>query len=497
MNANHRTCRLPLTADVTFQHSTNLSCNVRLDSVAYKSWTLVEIAVVSPPSTVSGGTDRAARLVTTALLLLILFAGVLYGWHDSPNTRTQSRCEPNTTYILDTKACTGCENNTAITHLGTAITFPRMDLVDSYNGETVTVNCSSISERLVGSVHRTCFSDGWGPVNGVCKLRECPVRMIALPGLPSSAVPRLASQQCQHQVDRDWQCQRQCQLVLQNSLTLAPAQTELDRVIECPSPGYRGNFIAKCDEDGRWTDMKDNCERLTCPATWIPLNVTTPSGLLTIKVQLPRQQRIDTHAETLHSSRFNTSILPWQVVPCCSTFSNTGSCIDKNGGAFGSIFALCDRDGVQHTSKIGVGRSGNAQTLHCQPASEIKSRLDVHNVSISEKMYNAFLENMQQIVTSATAGKWRLPSAGIISSVSMATSFSQEHQFVPVVSGDAQSLDARMPVLTDQQRKNRSQLSVVDRIQLARGRSAAAFAQVYLSPSEFDSMQPVSAQLLS
>lgn len=415
--------------------------------------------MVNPAVTVSSGaTCIAARsAMTLAVILLMLCAILMFGWYSSATIQARSKCQRDSVKLLDAGRCIGCEWNAVVT-------FPHTD-TSRTGDEVVTVECSTASELLVGSVNRTCNANGWGPIAGVCLRRGCPLRPFALPGLPDMALSSLGSKEC------SVQSSPQCSVVLQNSLMIAPVRTGESSQVACPAPGFSGNLTATCGDDGQWIEIRDNCRRVTCPAEmWVSVKATTEANA-NVQLQLPRQQRMTQSGGSKLPQRIN----PWEVVPCCSDFSNTGSCIDKRG-AFGFVRATCGESGLRHVSNA----SGVAQGLGCLPSSAVRSRLDV-DVVAAEKTYRAFVENTYDSVVTATNGKWTLPSTGVMSSVSMAVDLPDwSVGFSPVVSGTGRSLDSAMPVLTDQQRNNLSEpLPFTSRLQLARGRSAAAFAQVF------------------
>ncbi len=434
----------------------------------YKPWNLVEIAVVNPAVTVSSGTVCTATTLASAVVVgvLTLFATFMFVWHDSA-IQARSNCQRDTVKLLDVGRCIDCEFNAVATFLHTDTSHT--------SDETVTVDCSTASELLMGSVNRTCSTNEWGPIVGECVRRSCATRPFALPGLPKSALPRLETNECSAHVEST-----QCSMLLQNSLVIAQARTGSTQVVACPTPGFSGNVTAKCGDDGRWIEIQDNCKRVTCPAEWVSVTAMPRSGAeanTSFHLQLPRLQRVDTRPKP---GKLPQSTSPWGVVPCCFKFSNTGSCIDTRGGAtFGFVRAICDESGL-HVSNVGSDPAGSPG---CLSTSAVKSRLDADDVT-AKKTYRAFVENTQNSVVAATDGKWALPSTGVMSSVSMHFSSTASNgaggkvDFTPVVSG-ARSLDSGMPVLTNQQTSNLSEpLPFTARLQMARGRSAAAFATV-------------------
>lgn len=423
--------------------------------------------MVNPAVTVSSeGTRIATKFaLTLAVTMLTLCAILMFGWYGSATTQKRTICQRDAIKLLDAGRCIGCEWNAVVTfpHTGTSRTGDRV----------VTVECSTASELLMGSVNRTCSNNGWGPIAGVCLRRGCPQRPFALPGLPKLALSRLESNECMaHTV----QSSPECSVIMQNSLMIEPVRTGTSSQVACPAPGFAGNLTATCGDGGQWIEIRDNCKRATCPDMWVSVKATTHSGAANTNFQLhlPRQQRMDTQSGGFELTQ---RINPWEVVPCCSDFSNTGSCIDKRG-AFGFVRATCDESGLRHISNVSV--INDAQGLGCLSSSAVRSRLDV-DVVAAEKTYRAFVENTYDSVVAATDGKWTLPSTGVMSGVSMAVDLSDwPAGFSPVLSGAGRSLDSGMPVLTDQQRNNLSEpLPFTSRLQLARGRSAAAFAQVF------------------
>jgi|EP01046_Picozoa_sp_COSAG06_P005189 hypothetical protein len=448
-------------------------------------WELIEITVLNPAETVIGYKWQSwmcgslMRRILTAGMILLAVVVLAASWRaqssdsrgGSLTSANHTHCPASSVCLQHEQRCSGCEDNS---EMPTAVTFPDTDLSRATDRRTVVVECATLSRLMTGSLNRTCSASGWGKLEGACIPRRCPTYSIALPGLPSwaatvSSLGREQHQTCQEQMKASpVSITHRCVILMSNTLTFEQAFEGARRVVKCPSPSFTGEMQATCGENSQWTDITGLCERRFCPAE--QARIITTSGIA-VDIQLPRQQRThDTHGGPRNPSQFGET--PWHVVPCCSEFSHTGSCDGGGGSAFGSALVRCDEQGVHRiSSNDSIG--GHS----CQPSTTVKSRLDLEDTASSGKMmYRAFRESVNTTVSRATGGGWRLPSSGLLTSVSMAVGLGApphhaagtplpddanlNDDFAPVVSGERNgmrtgpsgpTLDGGMPVLSDQQ----------------------------------------------
>ena len=386
----------------------------------------------------------------------------------TPMQCVELHCPAEAVSLRSIQACQKCEDKDAIVH------FPRTraiaaDAASSTN--TVTLSCPA---GFRGSVSRTCGTDGrWSATSGACTRLHC--ARLHVPLVADFLVPSHIKETCQSdlEIPGGWVTKFACLHLLQKEVVIDEALEGTGTVFaRCPWPSHVGSMSAVCLPGATtWTSIRGQCALQSCPATRIDVN----GGNRTFAVRLPQQVRtpdvpvrlgtqqtanghwnIDTLQEANRQGSWEDT---WAVIPCCSEWTNTGSCID-DAGAIGWLLSQCTE--TEHGHEYGDGTSsspastrriyefseadraastagfnGRDVNLGCKPLESLiggvkldhgppRSASDLTGVPAGNAqdrgniLYRALASNVDSHIRNSTNGQWSLPRTGILSSVSVA-----------------------------------------------------------------------------
>ena len=323
---------------------------------------------------------------------------------------------PSETIVVGSQTCNGCSERDA------AANFPH---TSAGSNSTVYINCPT---GFTGRLRRICTVEGWGRISGSCSRLRCPRLQLPLSGRPRTTRVNIDDvhaclDDSRGDSTRTGSVARPsffCQAVLYHTLTTNET-AEGDKVkISCPRPSYSGTVIAECIPNSTDWNISGHCTRMVCPTEWE--NLSFADGHL-FRIRLPQQQRMNISTDppglTPYDIASKSSVPTWKVAPCCSHYSNTGSCLDEQG-AFGYIVSRCDESGRRHiASRFNSSIAARGGKAQCVPRSMIRMKLDQPKAS-AEKLYQMFFENVGAATRSGTARDWSLPAHGVLTTVSAA-----------------------------------------------------------------------------
>ncbi len=390
---------------------------------------------------------------------------------------------PSETIVVKSQTCKGCSARDA------AATFPRTWV--GSNSTVIHIDCPT---DFTGQLSRTCGAKGWGHVFGSCSRLQCPRLKLPLSGRPS-----ISNDEDRACLDGSYgdgplttgadsvaKPSSFCQAIIYHSLVIDEA-AEGDQVeLPCPRPSYSGTMTANCVPSSNNWNISGYCTQMVCPTGWE--NVSSLDGEK-FRVLLPLQQRMATPTEppglNQEQIAFKSSVPTWKTAPCCSHFSNTGSCLDEQG-AFGYVVSRCDESGrrqIWNPNRMNSSIPAKHNTARCEPRSMLQTKLDQPSAS-GEMLYRAFFENVGDVGLSTTAGTWSLPSHGVLTTVS-ATLRAPLGTVDASATGSNVAQNRWLPIVSAKSDSHTSSLSsgtifsdVGSKAKDFAGRSVAAFANV-------------------
>jgi hypothetical protein len=234
---------------------------------------------------------------------------------------------------------------------------------------------------------------------------------------------------------------------------------------QCPTPHYTGGIAATCDTGaGAWSAVKGGCRQALCPAAWTDVPVANNNNNNTdagggggggggggdaddktadgrLHLRLPQQERSDspygpastTDATKLQDDQRWEGVQKWDAVPCCSNWSNTGSCLDHGaaaavstgGGGGGGSSSSSGSGGMSYGFIVsGCDSSGHRQLVGAETGCHSVNRL-VSGVRLdqpkqaAEALYAKFAGAVGDAVQKGSLEQWVLPSVGAMSTVSL------------------------------------------------------------------------------
>eukprot|EP01046_Picozoa_sp_COSAG06_P035989 COSAG06_NODE_3925_length_4760_cov_17.392620_3_plen_257_part_00 len=240
---------------------------------------------------------------------------------------------------------------------------------------------------------------------------------------------------------------------------------------QCPTPHYTGGISATCDTGaGAWSVVKGGCRQALCPAAWLDVLIAnnnnnndadddagdgdkTADGRLHLR--LPQQERSDspygpastTDATKLQNDQRWDGVQKWDAVPCCSNWSNTGSCLDhgaaavsSGGGGGGSDSSSSSSNSSSSSGGGGGGGGGGSMSYGfivsgCDSSGHrqlVGAETGCHSVDqlvtgvrldqpkqAAEALYAKFAGAVGDAVHKGSLEQWVLPSVGAMSTVSL------------------------------------------------------------------------------
>ena len=433
-------------------------------------------------------------------------------------------CPAEAVSLLRNELCVGCAGKDA------AARFPRTVSVGSVVENTSAVVSVGCPPGFVGALNRSCSDAGWSRTVGSCTRVRCDRLDIPLTGSArdmayrdEDGVVHSHEEMMRHcyelrntlqlfTFDEDnidvplltvkgwiggW-ITGPCKDLLAHTLTFDATNPGPERmVVECRSPSYSGQMSARCDAStNTWVDIQGSCEYQICPAE--SRTVTLDNGV-TVRTRFPPQEyRTDPGAPPTSVAQLmirDGIRSPWDVVPCCSSFSFTGSCIGDEA-SFGWMVSRCDAQGNRVMYQNPDDEQDWArrspwyakQIFRCQPLSTVHGpRLD-QSVADAEQLWKGFRLNTGDM-SDLTKRRWTLPETGIFASVSMQMDLSslggKAGKWYPVFSTRTDDIAENHnpnPVTIDTRPEGEVSAfqdpDEYSHYQRGKGRAAAAFAQV-------------------
>lgn len=186
-----------------------------------------------------------------------------------------------------------CECNAMVDAMGNAYPVKK-------SGESFEIECV---EGYTGTVSATCsFFGEWEQVQNNCVRKQCPAvtEMNAeWPATDSESSAQIACQgigegfQRECSIDGEWSpiegsCSCPAMYIDGVWYPQSPASTSISS--QCPY-GYYGSMNRVCNGRGEWTELENNCQRITCPAeTYREIEWPATEGGNTAVVTCPLQE---------------------------------------------------------------------------------------------------------------------------------------------------------------------------------------------------------------
>lgn len=382
-------CMLPLDADAT---RNGISVDDHRRSMQQFSGPLMRD---TPAESETGKLGEGVFLERQCRAQSVLAGSAYYS--GTPMRCVERLCPAETLSLRSIQACHRCEAKDAIVH------FPRTSASSAGRTSSVTLDCPV---GFSGSVTRTCQPDGqWSKTEGACTRLYC--RPLQIP--TGDVVPARVGEICKNiplpetqgllddglgdtydfgDIDGIQELANLCLGFLSDSTVFEAAPEGTGTMVaQCPWPSNAGYMSAVCLPGAtEWSNIQGHCTLQTCPTT--RRNVT--QGGVTHEVQLPQQVRgyytpsprillapklghwnFDTLIGQQQQSTFSASSAAarWDVIPCCSEWTNFGSCIGDTA-ALGWLLSQCVSSTVhKHENNTSIS-SQTANAHHVYKFSE-------------------------------------------------------------------------------------------------------------------------------
>jgi hypothetical protein len=361
-------------------------------------WKLVDSMVYGPQDTVASQFWIAQMrcLLVLCLLLLVIGVGVWLFQGSRGPAEVRMQCPAATVSARALGLCANCHSVDAW------VAFP--SALDDGGRAAVAISCPQTHN---GTLRRTCGglhtgADG-GRITGSCRRKACPAVDVHLQGWRKAVY----SMKDMHVV----------------RFPTVPEGT--GRVsLPCPSPSghlpssYRpGGMLSRVCKNGSstWTEPEGSCEWLSCKRTCVTFLDTAVTSAV----------RNDSECDGSEQALLSEWSVGGQLrTPCCRALSLTGSCISVGAG-LGVVRADC---GADQQWAVTMGSS-------CEPPAALQlslrggssgslasSAVDVASASAAaerEQLYSAFHRQFSPKLSQATAGRWTLPTAGVIGTLAV------------------------------------------------------------------------------
>ena len=206
-------------------------------------------------------------------------------------------------------------------------------------------------------------------------------------------------------------------------LTFESIRAESTQSSKCPGPIFEGVVTQQCFSNGSWGAREGTCTRRRCKGGVKSFTAFAGSYNSTRKAFTPT-------ALTVPDTKFGDIV----QVPCCSTFSGTGSCVDNpqstySCGTVGAIVSSCRRASAGFVSFACGSTTPKASAPDHQLTASTYVFAQEYNTKmrtpkdLATKFYDRFVGYIAPVLRlQHLQTTWQLPKSGVLSAVSVGLS---------------------------------------------------------------------------